>query len=197
MEPSPHVADIVQTLTASWVHHLPLMLQYILCQCYEEIEDYSVAYFNPITEFEALYCWTSVKGGACTCFVDAQIPNESMKAHMSPALNLSNVQTQWCTQNTGRNNLLTTARDYHICTTCFLARNQSGYVKSVLLVFQRSWLGFESKEIYIIVSLFRTTSFFTNPHTTISLNVDTFLALHQALNSGKLDKEATLVPDTG
>ena len=40
-------------------------------QSHVEIEGYSVAYFDLIVVFEALYCWTSVKGGAHMCFVDA------------------------------------------------------------------------------------------------------------------------------
>ena len=55
-----------------------------------EIEGYSVAYFDHIAVFEAMYRWTPVKGGAHTCFVDAWISNESMK-HTSPALNRSSV----------------------------------------------------------------------------------------------------------
>ena len=34
-----------------------------------EIEGYSVVYFDRITAFEALYRWTSVKGGAHMHFV--------------------------------------------------------------------------------------------------------------------------------
>ena len=36
-----------------------------------EIEGYSVAYFDRIAAFEALYCWTSVKGGTHMRFVDS------------------------------------------------------------------------------------------------------------------------------
>ena len=35
-----------------------------------EIEHYSIAYFNRVTAFEALYRSTSIKGGARTCYVD-------------------------------------------------------------------------------------------------------------------------------
>ena len=35
-----------------------------------EMEGYSVVYFDHITAFEALYHWTSVKGGAHIRFVD-------------------------------------------------------------------------------------------------------------------------------
>ena len=38
-----------------------------------------IAFFDRISVFEAPYRWTSVKGGAHTCFVDAWISNESMK----------------------------------------------------------------------------------------------------------------------
>ena len=51
-----------------------------------EIEGYSIAYFDHITVFEALYRWTSVKGGAHMCFVNAWIPNESMKCIWAPPL---------------------------------------------------------------------------------------------------------------
>ena len=36
-----------------------------------EIKGYSVVYFDRIAVFEAPYRWTSVNGGAHTCFVDA------------------------------------------------------------------------------------------------------------------------------
>ena len=39
-------------------------------QSHVKIEGYSVAYFDCITVFEVLYRWTSIKGGAHTCFVD-------------------------------------------------------------------------------------------------------------------------------
>ena len=52
-----------------------------------EIEDYSVAYFNCIVVFEAPYCWTSIKGGAHTCFVDAWISsNKPTKCIWAPPL---------------------------------------------------------------------------------------------------------------
>ena len=51
-----------------------------------EIEGYSVAYFVRIAVFEAPYCWTSVKGGAHTRFVDAWISNESTKRIWAPPL---------------------------------------------------------------------------------------------------------------
>ena len=51
-----------------------------------EIEGYSVAYFDRITVFEVPYCWTSVKSGAHTRFVDAWISNESTKCVWAPPL---------------------------------------------------------------------------------------------------------------
>ena len=57
----------------------------------EEIKGYSVAYFDRIAVFEAPYCWTSVKGGALTCFVDAWISNESTKHIWALAL----TEVQW------------------------------------------------------------------------------------------------------
>ena len=51
-----------------------------------EIEGYSVAYFDRITVFEALYRWTFIKGGAHMCFVDAWISNESTKRIWAPPL---------------------------------------------------------------------------------------------------------------
>ena len=46
-------------------------------------------YFDHIAAFKAPNCWTSIKGGAHTCFVDAC--NDSMKVHMSPAINRNSV----------------------------------------------------------------------------------------------------------
>ena len=51
-----------------------------------EIEGYSVAYFDRIAVFEALYHWTSIKGGAHTRFVDAWMSNESTKRIWAPPL---------------------------------------------------------------------------------------------------------------
>ena len=48
--------------------------------------DYSVTYFDHIAVFEVPYCWTSVKGGAHMCFVDAWISTESMKHIWAPPL---------------------------------------------------------------------------------------------------------------
>ena len=39
-------------------------------QSWVEIEHYSIAYFDRIAAFEALYCRTSVKGGAHTLCVN-------------------------------------------------------------------------------------------------------------------------------
>ena len=44
-----------------------------------EIEDYSIAYFDRIAAFEALYHWTSVKGGVHMHFVDSLDIHASMK----------------------------------------------------------------------------------------------------------------------
>ena len=139
------------------------MLQYILWQCYIEIEDHFCCVFQSYHSVEL-----QLRAGLIRA---SWISNESMKVHMSPALNRSNdigLPTQWCIWNTRRNNLLTTAQDYHICTTCFLARNHSGYVKSVLLVFRIKVLGLNQKRFRLLyISLLRT-SFFTNLHTTIN-----------------------------
>ena len=51
-----------------------------------EIKGYSVAYFNRIAMFEVPYRWTSVKGGAHTCFVDVWISNKSTKRIWVPLL---------------------------------------------------------------------------------------------------------------
>ena len=51
-----------------------------------EIEDYSAVYFDRIAVFEALYRWTSVEGGAHTCFVDVWISNKSTKRVWAPPL---------------------------------------------------------------------------------------------------------------
>ena len=44
-------------------------------QAQVEIEDYSGMYFDLIAVFEALYCWTSVAGLICVCYIS----NESTK----------------------------------------------------------------------------------------------------------------------
>ena len=51
-----------------------------------EIKGYFVAYFDRIAVFEVLYLWTSIKGGAHMCFVDAWISNESTKRIWAPPL---------------------------------------------------------------------------------------------------------------
>ena len=48
-------------------------------QSHVEIEGYSIAYFDRIAAFEALYHWTSVKGGAHMRFLDLWISNNSTK----------------------------------------------------------------------------------------------------------------------
>ena len=51
-----------------------------------EIEHYSIAYFDHVTAFEALYRSTSIKGGARMCYVDlSDIDGASL--HMSPVFN--------------------------------------------------------------------------------------------------------------
>ena len=63
-----------------------------------ETKGYSVTYFDRIAAFKAPYRWTSAKGGAHTCLVDAWISNKSMECiwapHMSPALNGSSASDQ-------------------------------------------------------------------------------------------------------
>ena len=56
-----------------------------------EIKGYSVMYFDHIAVFEALYRWTSVKGGARMCFMDALISNESTKHIWAPPFKGSDV----------------------------------------------------------------------------------------------------------
>ena len=69
---------------ALWLIHMAIVMY--MWQSRVEIEDYSVAYFDRITVFEAPYRWTSVKGGAHTRFVDAWIANESTKRVWAPPL---------------------------------------------------------------------------------------------------------------
>ena len=54
-----------------------------------EIEGYSVAYFDCIAAFEALYRWTFIKSGAHMHFVDSWCID---KGCMSPALNWSSAR---------------------------------------------------------------------------------------------------------
>ena len=57
---------------------------------------YSVAYFDRIAVFEAPYHWTSVKGGAHTCFVDAW---RIYKVPLSPAFNGSSaIRSNYATE---------------------------------------------------------------------------------------------------
>ena len=46
-----------------------------------EIEGYSVTYFDRIAVFNALYCWTSIRGGAHMHFEDVWISHKSTKPH--------------------------------------------------------------------------------------------------------------------
>ena len=66
-------------------------------QSHVEIEGYSVTYFNRIAAFEALYRWTSVKGGAHMHFVDSLDIHGSTKHVWVPPL--TEVQ-QYSTSNT-------------------------------------------------------------------------------------------------
>ena len=51
-----------------------------------EIEGYSIAYFDHIAAFEAPYCWTSVKGGAHTSFIDSLDIHATTKHVWAPPL---------------------------------------------------------------------------------------------------------------
>ena len=51
-----------------------------------EIEDYSFAYFDRIAVFEGPYHWTSLKGRAHMCFVDAWITDKFTKHIWAPPL---------------------------------------------------------------------------------------------------------------
>ena len=55
-------------------------------QSHVEIDGYSIAYFDRIAVFEVPYRWTSVKGSAHMCFVDAWISNKSTKHIWAPPL---------------------------------------------------------------------------------------------------------------
>ena len=46
-----------------------------------EITDYSVFVFDHIVAFNALYCWTSIKGGAHTCCVNVLIIHSAYMLH--------------------------------------------------------------------------------------------------------------------
>ena len=79
------------------LHTHRLKIVYHMWQSRVEVEDYSVMYFDCIAAFKAPYCWTSVKGRAHTCFVDAwiyvlrRLVSYSLiyNVRMSPALNRS------------------------------------------------------------------------------------------------------------
>ena len=49
----------------------PTVLQTNTWQSRVEIEDHSIAYFDRIAVFKASDCWTFIKGGAHTRFVDS------------------------------------------------------------------------------------------------------------------------------
>ena len=67
-----------------------------------EITDYICCVFDHIVAFKALYCWTSVKGGVHTCFVDSLAIHTSMKHVWTlPLWNFSDTALwmQWCDRN--------------------------------------------------------------------------------------------------
>ena len=51
-----------------------------------EIEYYSIAYFERITEFDALQRWASAKGGTHMCYVNALMFDASIKHVWVPPL---------------------------------------------------------------------------------------------------------------
>ena len=64
-------------------------------------------HFDCITMFEALYCWTSVKGGAHTRFIDVWLLNESTKCIWAWNLKFMDtaLQIRWCDRSTWQHNL--------------------------------------------------------------------------------------------
>ena len=56
-----------------------------------EIEGYPIVYFDRTATFEALYCWTSVNGGAYMCYVNLLDIHTSMKHVWAPPL----MEVQW------------------------------------------------------------------------------------------------------
>ena len=60
-------------------------------QSHVEIEGYSIVYFNRIAAFEALYRWTSFKGGADMRFVDLLDVHASTKHVWAPP----STEVQW------------------------------------------------------------------------------------------------------
>ena len=67
------------------------LIEMYVWQSRVEIEGYSVAYFDHIVAFEALYCWTSIKGGAHIRFIDSLDIHASMKHVWAPPL----TEVQW------------------------------------------------------------------------------------------------------
>ena len=63
-----------------------MLYVYNMWQSRLEIEGYSVAYFDHIAAFEVPYCWTSVKGGAHTRFVDSLDIHATTKCIWAPPL---------------------------------------------------------------------------------------------------------------
>ena len=93
--PSIHILTFeTNCYEEAWLHQYTVnwfKLQLHVWQSRVEIEGYSVAYFDRIAVFEVLYFWTSVKGGAHTCFIDAWISDESTKCVWAPPL----MEVQW------------------------------------------------------------------------------------------------------
>ena len=96
------------------------MIIYIYGQSQIEIEYYSVVYFQHITEFVALLCSASAKGGAhMWCVNHEYLMHLWTTYEPCPRRTLSAIarQTQWCAQNTQWNNIefLSGTATYPIC----------------------------------------------------------------------------------
>ena len=75
----------------SWPSYHSRGLDIHMWQACDEIEDYSVVYFDCIPAFEVLYHWTSIESGAHKCFVNAWTTwtsNKFMK-HLAMPFNLN------------------------------------------------------------------------------------------------------------
>ena len=97
----------------------PTVLQTDMWQSHVEIKDPSVAYFNRIAVFKVSYCWTFVKGGAHTRFVDSIDIRGSTRYIWAPPL--MKVQ-QYGTSNTAKQSkrdgiIFNFTRDCHICNS--------------------------------------------------------------------------------
>ena len=96
------------------------MIIYIYGQSQIEIEYYSVVYFQHITEFVALLCSASAKGGAHMWCVNHEYLMRLWTTYEPcPRRTLSAIarQTHWCAQNTQWNNIefLSGTATYPIC----------------------------------------------------------------------------------